>query len=160
MPDATTTFVIRVAGAGLALAQQLLLARLMTGPDYGAYVIALAWIAALGSPVSLGLAEAAVRILPRYAARGRITRVEAFFASGWRMAATTGAMSAIGGGALLALLPFGAMGLHTGIIVLAGLPLIAIDYFLDGVARGMGWFRLGTLNYFVLRPLRMRLLQE
>lgn len=152
MREALFPFLIRVAGAGAAFGLQILLARLMSADAYGGYVIAWSWILALGSVVSLGLGEVAVRILPRYQARGRHAQAALFFR--WCMQAVCLAGLAIAGGGimLLFLLPLGEPTLTLLIVVAAGLPFIAMEYFLEGAARSLGWFRFISISVYMVRP--------
>ena len=68
--DAAIAFAIRALSAGLVFALQILLARLMHQAEYGRAVALWTWLIAIGSFGALGLAEASVRFLPRYRARG------------------------------------------------------------------------------------------
>jgi O-antigen/teichoic acid export membrane protein len=38
------------------------------------------------------------------------------------------------------------------IVVVAGLPFIAMEYFLEGVARSLGWFRFISISVYIVRP--------
>ena len=153
MREAIFPFLIRVAGAGAAFGLQILLARLMNAEAYGGYVIAWSWILALGSVVSLGLGEVAVRILPRYQTRGRHAQAALFFR--WCMKAVCLAGLALAGGGimLLHLLPLAEPTLILLIVVVAGLPFIAMEYFLEGAARSLGWFRFISISVYIVRPI-------
>jgi len=150
--DAILPFVIRVLGAGAALGLQILLARLMTADAYGAYVIAWSWILALGSLVSLGLSDAAIRFMPRYQMRGRHAQTAAFFGRGFRLVTTVGLSAACIGVILLYALPVAGPSLPMLIVIAAGLPFIAMEYFLEGVARSLGWFRFTVTLIYIIRP--------
>lgn len=152
MREALLPFLIRIAGAGAAFGLQVLLARLMSAEAYGGYVIAWSWILALGSVVSLGLSEAAMRILPRYQARGRHVQASVFFHRSMRLVAVAGLGLAGLGIMLLHALPVTAPMLALLIVVAAGLPFIAMEYFLEGVARSLGWFRFISISVYVVRP--------
>src|SRR4029079_14790159 len=52
---AATIFVIRVLSAALAYLSQILLARWMTGSDYGVYVYVWTWVLLLGSMMDFGI---------------------------------------------------------------------------------------------------------
>jgi O-antigen/teichoic acid export membrane protein len=64
---------------------QVFLARIMDLGDYGSYVTAWTWLVMLGAFAPLGIAESAVRFLPRYRARGRHGSARAFFRFGLRV---------------------------------------------------------------------------
>jgi O-antigen/teichoic acid export membrane protein len=84
MLDAAIAFAIRVGSAGLVFLLQVFLARMMDLGDYGSYVTAWTWLVMLGAFAPLGIAESAVRFLPRYRARGRHGSARAFFRFGLR----------------------------------------------------------------------------
>jgi O-antigen/teichoic acid export membrane protein len=151
--EAILAFGIRVLSAVLMLGLQILLARLMPLDFYGGYVAAWTWMLALGSFAALGFAESSVRFLPRYRARGQEARLRAYWRFGLSlvMAVSTGLaviaavlahmLGADGGPGLLVLL----VGL--------GLPFLALEYYLEGIARSFGWFRLATVPVYIIRPL-------
>src|SRR5690554_4672144 len=151
--EAALAFAIRVLSAVLMLGLQVLLARLMPLDSYGGYVAAWTWMLALGSFAALGFAESSVRFLPRYRARGQEARLRAYWRFGLSlvMAVSTGLaviaavlahmLGADGGPGLLVLL----VGL--------GLPFLALEYYLEGIARSFGWFRLATVPVYIIRPL-------
>lgn len=151
--DAVLALLIRVAGAGLVFGLQVLLARVMTVDGYGGFVTLWTWMLALGSFAALGFAESSVRFLPRYHLRGRLTHIRSF----WRF----GLIVVLGASGLLALLssmlvlgfgPVDGVGL-TVLIVAMGLPSLAIEYYLEGVARSFGWFRLAAVPVYIIRPI-------
>jgi O-antigen/teichoic acid export membrane protein len=153
MIDALITFAIRVASAGLIFGLQVMLARAMDLESYGNYVTLWTWLITLGSFGALGFAESSIRFLPRYRARGRESHVVGY----WRF----GLWAVIFGSSLMACLAgvlawqFGAY-TTPGIIALyvgLGLPFLAIEYYLDGVCRSLGWNRLTAITVFIARPL-------
>lgn len=152
MREALFPFLIRIAGAGAAFGLQILLARLMSAEAYGGYVIAWSWILALGSVVSLGLGEVAVRILPRYQARGRQAQAALFFRWCMKAVCLAGLVIAVCGIMVLHLLPLADPTLTLLIVVVAGLPFIAMEYFLEGAARSLGWFRFISICVYIVRP--------
>ncbi len=143
---------IRVASAGLVFGLQVLLARLMPADGYGGFVTLWTWMLALGSFAALGFAESSVRFLPRYRLRGRELALGQF----WRF----GLMTVSAGSAMLALVAIivaMAIGTESGpglmvLLVALGLPFLAMEYYLEGVARSFGWFRLAAIPVYILRP--------
>lgn len=153
MLDVAVTFAIRVLSAGLVFGLQVLLARLMDLGDYGGYVTLWTWLIALGSFGALGFAESAVRFLPRYRERGRETLVGGFWRTGFlAVVAGSGAMAAIAVATGLVLRPETGPGLMILLIGL-GLPFLAMEFYLEGIARSFGWFRLTTVPVYIVRPL-------
>jgi O-antigen/teichoic acid export membrane protein len=151
--DALATLAIRVAGAGLAFALQALLARLMAPEGYGHFVMVWTWILSLGSFASLGLAEVALRVLPRYAQRMRKRAIRGFFDHGFRTTAVAAVLFSIVGAGIVYVLPVDQTMRSIAYGVCLGLPLLALEFFLEGVARAMGWFRLTTVTVYIIRPL-------
>jgi O-antigen/teichoic acid export membrane protein len=151
--DAVVTFLIRVGGAGLAFGLQALLARLMAADAYGGYVIIWSWLLACGSFASLGLADSAVRFLPRYESRKRHGQVTAFFGFGFTAVGIAAAATAAAAVASLLALPVSNAVMISGVVIAAALPLLALETFFEGVARGLGWFRLTSVTVYIARPL-------
>lgn len=151
--DAVLALLIRVASAGLVFALQVLLARLMPAEGYGGFVTLWTWMLALGSFAALGLAESSVRFLPRYHLRQRHAALHGFWSFGLILVA--GASTLLAVIAVVAALMLDASdgpGLMVLLIAL-GLPFLAIEYFLEGVARSFGWFRLAAVPVYILRPI-------
>lgn len=153
MLDAAIAFGIRVLSAGLVFGLQVLLARLMPLEGYGGFVTLWTWLLAVGSFAALGFAESSVRFLPRYRARGREAQVRAYWRYGFR-AVLLGSLVL----ALLTLILAFLLGSSTepGLIILyvaLGLPFLAVEYYLEGVARSFGWYRLTTVPVYIVRPL-------
>jgi O-antigen/teichoic acid export membrane protein len=155
--DALTTLTIRIAGAGLAFALQALLARLMTTNEYGHFVMVWTWILSLGSFASLGLAEVALRVLPRYAMRMRQRAIRGFFNHGFRTTASAACLFSLIAVFVVQLLPLNEETRAIVYGVCLGLPLLALEFFLEGVARAMGWFRLTTVTVYIARPIMIAL---
>lgn len=63
---ASSSFVIKVVGAGLAFGVNILLARLLGVKDYGAYIYIYTWVFILSLPIRLGLDSGLVRFIPEY----------------------------------------------------------------------------------------------
>ena len=155
MRDALTTLAIRIGGAGLAFLLQAVLARAMGEAAFGFYAIVWAWILSLGSFASLGLAEVALRLLPRYALRNRVEAVSGFFGHGFRATALAATAFSISGIVIALALPLASDNRAILLSVCLGLPALALEFFLEGVARAMGWFRLTTVTIYVVRPLAL-----
>src|SRR4029077_15653497 len=92
---------IRVLASAIGYASLILLARWMGYSDYGYYNFAIAWMALLAYPATLGLPGAAVRFVAHYAAADDWQQVTGFLrTSSWLVAGNSTA------GALLAILAF------------------------------------------------------
>jgi O-antigen/teichoic acid export membrane protein len=151
--DAGITFAIRLAGAGAAFALQALLSRIMAPSEFGGYILVWSWLLSLGSLATLGLAELTIRIVPRYASRNRAADLAAYFRFGLKsILIGSGTLAMLGTVAALMHVTEG----HTRnlvILVALGLPFIAIEYFLDDVARALGYYRLTSIPIYVVRPI-------
>lgn len=149
--DAVIALGIRVLSAGLVFGLQVLLARLMPADTYGGYVTLWTGMLALGSFAALGFAESSVRFLPRYHFRGRLAAVHAYWRHGFRIVL---GVSILGGAiGVLVALAFGGAGPWLTVLLLAiGLPFLGIEYYLEGVARSFGWFRLAAVPVYIVRP--------
>jgi O-antigen/teichoic acid export membrane protein len=158
MRDALITFAIRVASAGLVFGLQVMLARSMDIHNYGHYATLWTWLIAVGSFASLGFAESSIRFLPRYRLRGREGCVAAY----WRF----GLWAVIGGStAMAALAAAGAWWIgierESGLMLLyvaLALPFLGIEYYVDGVCRAFGWYRLSVVTSFIIRPVLVAVL--
>ena len=75
---AGAAFVIRVAGAAVIFASQILLARWMGGVEFGIYVYAWTWLQMIGDIIHLGLPLTAQRTIPEYTQRGELDRLRGF----------------------------------------------------------------------------------
>lgn len=150
--DAALALLIRVAGAGLVFGLQVLLARLMPVDGYGGFVTLWTWMLALGSFAALGFAESSVRFLPRYHLRGRLVPLRGYWRYG--MQVVLGSSGLIAVAATLVALGVGAVdGVGLMVLLVAlGLPFLAIEYYLEGVARSFGWFRLAAVPVYIIRP--------
>jgi hypothetical protein len=154
MLDAAIAFAIRVGSAGLVFLLQVFLARMMDLGDYGSYVTAWTWLVMLGAFAPLGIAESAVRFLPRYRARGRHGSARAFFRFGLRTVLLASLL--IAGIAVILAMAGDWLDNRVGLMILmiaAGLPFLATQNFLEGVARAHGWYRLTSVPIYLLRPL-------
>lgn len=154
MLDAAIAFAIRVGSAGLVFLLQVFLARMMDLGDYGSYVTAWTWLVMLGAFAPLGIAESAVRFLPRYRARGRHGSAKAFYRFGLRTVLLASVL--IAGVAVILAMAGDWLDNRVGLMMLmvgAGLPFLATQNFLEGVARAHGWYRLTSVPIYLLRPL-------
>ena len=153
MLDAAIAFGIRVLSAGLVFGLQVLLARLMPLEGYGVFVTLWTWLLAIGSFAALGFAESSVRFLPRYQVLGRGGAIHGY----WRLALRAIAVAAVPLvlGTTLAgwWLGFDTRVGMTVLLIGIGLPLLAMEYFFEGVGRSFGWFGLATVPVYLVRPL-------
>ena len=150
---AGTIFIIRVLSAGLAYLAQILLARWMSGSDYGIYVYVWTWVLLLGSMMDFGLSASAQKIIPEYRTRGEHALLRGFLSgSRWMTFAVASAVSLLLAGIVKLLSPWLNPGevvpLYIGCLTL---PAFVVANTQDGIARSHDWMRLGLMPQFIVR---------
>jgi len=68
LSGATSAFIIKLIGAALNFATQIVLARLLGVQEYGFFAYATSWMIILSIPAQLGLSESLIRFIPEYEA--------------------------------------------------------------------------------------------
>lgn len=146
-------FGIRIAGAALAYAGQVLLARLMGRAEYGVYATVWVWIAILGHGSLWGLGQAAWRFVPLHRAQGRADLVRGFLSLGAVLVLAGSALSvALAGAVLRHLAPTLDPALASALLLaLLVLPVFSAQDYLEGVARGFHWTGLAVAPPYILR---------
>jgi O-antigen/teichoic acid export membrane protein len=156
LPASAVLFAARLAGAVIALATQVMLARLMPPAALGLFFFATSLVAVLSVMAAAGYPQAATRYLTRYHAMGR-QRLGAAFA---RSARRDVAMLAIGfavvamAGASMA--SDGRTAIAVGVAALA-VPPLALTLLFGAVANVRRRFLLASLPEFLMRPAGMLL---
>ena len=153
--DAALTFGIRVGSAGLAYGIQVFLARALNMQEYGIYAALWTFTIVAAHAAVFGFSESSLRFLPRYMARDRMACAKGFLNTGFRIVACGSFLvTAIGlstiwfAGSLVS--PLYLAGLA---VVLIGLPVMAMELYLEGVCRSFGWFALALVPTYLIRPL-------
>lgn len=152
---ALTVFAIRVLGAVLAYAMQVILARLMGGYEYGIYVVVWTLVVVLGVFAPLGFSSSVLRLIPEYRAQGRHGRLSALLV-GSRLAGGLAATGIALAGILAVWLAGDLIASHYVLPLALGavcLPLFTIGSIQDGIARAHDWPLLAMLPTFIWRPL-------
>ncbi len=153
-----TVMAIRVAGAGLALLAQILASRAAGADEFGRYSLILVWLLLLGHGATLGTNPLLCRYIARYlkaddapAVAGLLRATLAFvLASG--VVLTVLALAAIRFG--LALDP---QTVAIAVLALSAVPLLALQDFLEAVARGMDRPALGVGPTYLVRHIAIML---
>ncbi|MEM7425871.1 MAG: polysaccharide biosynthesis C-terminal domain-containing protein [Pseudomonadota bacterium] len=153
--DAAMTFAIRVGSAGLAYGIQVFLARTLQMQEYGIYAALWTFTIVAAHVAVFGFSESSLRFIPRYMARGRVACAEGFLTTGFKLIA--------GGSILLVALGLAVLWLAGSfipaiylaglLVVLIGLPVAAMELYLEGVCRSFGWFALAIVPGYLVRPL-------
>lgn len=145
---------VRIAAAFVGLGLQILLARLMALEDYGIYVILWTWVSVVGQIGVLGFYDSAARFIPRYGRRESHDHLAGYLATGFRAVITGSGLLAAAALVFLFVLPGfvdPAFLLPLGVLAL-GFPILSLETYLTGIARGFGWYALSTIPGYILRP--------
>jgi O-antigen/teichoic acid export membrane protein len=150
---AGTIFAIRVFSAALAYFSQILLARWMTGSDYGVYVYVWTWVLLLGSMMDFGISASAQKIIPEYRARGEHALLRGFLSgSRWISFAVSSIAAILLAGIVKLLSPWidgsAIVPLYIGCVTL---PPFVVANTQDGIARSHDWMQLGLMPQFIVR---------
>ena len=150
---------VRIAAAFVGLALQILLARLMALEDYGVYVILWTWVSVVGQIGVLGFYDSAARFIPRYGRREKDAHLTGYLATGFRAVILGSGLLALFAIVFLLVMPGlvdPAFLLPIGVLAL-GFPVLSLETYVTGVARGFGWYALSTVPGFILRPVLIML---
>ncbi|WP_108396108.1 lipopolysaccharide biosynthesis protein [Devosia submarina] len=146
---------LRIAGAGIALAAQVFASRVMGAEEFGRYALVLVYLLLLGHFGTFGTAQLLCRLLADYLERGEQGRARGLLIFAL---AFTAAVSSIVIAAAAALIYSPLSPLEPGYVVLAslalaGIPLLALQDFLEAIARGLDRPNLGIGPAYLLRHL-------
>jgi O-antigen/teichoic acid export membrane protein len=154
--QALLAFSIRVASAALAYLSQIVFARLLGVEAFGVFSVAWTFVLVLGHIAPCGLAESAVRFLPRYHLRGQNAAARGFISIGGETVLIAGAVFAIAGALALLLVPVGEISWPILGTIACIMPF-AYQVWLEGVARGLDRPGLALACPYLLRPVLMGL---
>jgi O-antigen/teichoic acid export membrane protein len=94
-----------------------------------------------------------LRLLPLYGVRHRLADQAQYFAEGCRLTLSASLAVSACSGAVLLFWPVSQTAQAVILGLLLGLPFVALEYFFEGVARAMGWFRITLILSFIARPI-------
>ncbi len=150
-----TVVAIRLGGAALALAAQVLASRMLGAEDFGRYSLLLVWMLLLGYAATAGNGHLVCRYLSQYTMAG-----DAAHAAGLLrfVVCTVVGLALLLGAAGIAVLQVGALGLDPryvalGTLAFASVPLVALQDYFESISRGLDRPALGIGPSFVLRHL-------
>ena len=119
-------FACRIAGAGLTLGVQILLARSMGAEELGVYTLAFSWCVLLANASTQGFIPAAMRFVGHGRARGEPGYARAFVRFATRTTVLTGIAIAVVGSTLVQwLMPPDSVHVNTMTAALAVVPVLA-----------------------------------
>ncbi|MGJ8528559.1 oligosaccharide flippase family protein [Maritalea sp.] len=153
--QAMSALATRILAAGLAYIFQIYLAKSLGIENYGVFVTFWTWQVILTHISVMGFSESAVRFLPKYATRMREDLVYGFMSNGLKFVLVTSFTTALlCGVALYYFSDLLADNMTGSAIVLAvGLPILALELYIEGVARGIGWYMMAIVPGFIIRPI-------
>ena len=151
---AGATFLIRVGAAALAYLVQIALARWMGAYEFGVYVYVWTWALLIGGIADFGLANAAQRFIPQYAAQNAEPLLRGFLRDARRLALALATGLAVVAALALTL---GARSIDSPAVIplylaCLCLPVYALSSVQDGIARCYNWTGIGLVPTFVMRP--------
>lgn len=146
---------IRIAGAGIALLSQVLLARWMGAFEYGIFAYVWVWVVILGIVVPMGFGTSVLRFIPEYKAKEKWRRLAGVMKASFGIVALLGAATAAAGLLLLwALGPYvESYYVWPLAIALLCVPGFALMDWQEGAARAFGWVNLAYVPNYIVRPL-------
>ncbi|GIK79721.1 MAG: flippase [Alphaproteobacteria bacterium] len=152
---AGAAFAIRIGGAGLAYALQILLARWMGSSEFGIFVYVWTWVMLIGALVDIGLASAAQRFIPQYTQRGERAHLRGYLAASRWLTFGIGTAVAVAGALVVHLLQpwLDEAALVPLAVACICLPVYGVMNVQDGIARSYNWAVLALLPPYILRPL-------
>ncbi len=150
---AIKVLLIRCAGALAAYASQVILARLLGQSEYGIFALVWVWILMLGHLSPLGVTQIVCRFVPHYFARDEHDLLRGFLSSSSILVLVFAVIAAVLGGTVLwfarpwldniYLLPF--------VVALLVFPLIALQDYVESLARSFNWQMLAIAPPYVVR---------
>ncbi len=155
LADAATTLVVRILAAALAYGVQVFLARSLALEEYGIYVTLWTWLIIANHVAVFGFSESSLRFLPRYSERKQYRWAIGFLKTGFWFSTLGAAFVGLAGFAALRI--FGDVissnYLVPMMVLTVGLPIMALELYLEGVSRAFGWYLLTIVPGYVIRPL-------
>lgn len=152
---ALITYLVRVFSAALAFITQIVMARLMSGHEYGIFVVVWTWVIVLSSVATLGLVTACIRLIPEYLAHEKFELLRGLLLHSRLFAFATATVIALAGisglhffGDAIAgyyILPF--------YLAMVCLPLFTLTEIQDGIALSQDWHNLALQPTYIWRPL-------
>ena len=146
---------IRLAAAGLGLAAQILASRMLGAEAFGRYSLLLVWLLVLGSASTVGNGQLLCRYVAQYAKANDRDSVAGLLRASLVTVLFFGVLFA---GVAIGALTLGLFGIQypytsLGVLALCALPLVALQDYLEGIARGLDRPELGIAPAFLVRNL-------
>lgn len=151
---------IRVAGAAVALACQVLLARWMGVFEYGVFAYVWVWVTLLGFIAGLGLPDAVMKLYAQFRTAADWERIRGLLIASRAMALAFGGVLVICGWLFLysgtsLIDPYYIAPFAIGLMCV---PVQAAADVHGGLARANGWVNLAYMPHYIFRPLGILLI--
>jgi O-antigen/teichoic acid export membrane protein len=152
---AAIAFLIRVAGAAIALLSQAALARWMDTYEFGIYAYVWTWVVLLGSLIDFGFATTAQRVIPEYTEHKALNLLRGFLVGSRWLVVAISSLLALGAALAIHLVEpwinhFVVLPLYLGCMTL---PLYGLTMVQDGIARSYNWINLALMPLYIVRPI-------
>ena len=151
----TSIVAIRIVGAGIALLAQILAARMLGADEFGRYSLVLVWLLVLGYAATAGSNQLICRHVAQYRQSEDRERLAGLLRGSLASIVGVAVLLALAAVAVVSLAP---LGLSRTDILLATLafsavPLLALQDYLESIARGLDRPALGIGPAFLIRHL-------
>ena len=150
--------ILRVAGGGLMLLVQVLLAGWMGPAAFGAYSHAWAWVAILATVAGVGLGPTSVRFIARYRTEDAPGHIRGLIQFGRHATLVAGSLVALVAILVASVLAAGSPYLDSLRLALLAVPVLALLNLEAAQARGFDWMALASVAEQIGRPLALILL--
>ena len=151
---AASVMTVRIAGAGIAYALQVLVAQWLGAFEYGIFAYAWVWMSILAWLASLGLPNAVIRFIPDYLSKQRWRRLKGILnCSPFIVIVATISLASIGAMIVFLgreLIP--AYYIYPLYVALSCVPFFALMDLYAGTARSFGWVNLAYVPIYIIRP--------
>ena len=155
LADAALTMMVRVIAAFLAYGVQIFIVRYLAMEEYGIYVTLFTWLIVAKFIAVFGFSESSLRFLPRYSERKQYRWAIGFLKTGFWFSTLGAAFVSIAGLTAIWMLAdiIPPNYLIALIVMTIGLPVMALELYLEGVSRSFGWYLLTIVPGYAMRPI-------
>ena len=149
---------LRIAGSGLMLLAQMLLAGWMGVEAFGVYSYAWAWVAILGTLAGVGFGPASVRFIAKYRAESSTPRIHGVLRFGRILTLVSGTIISLVAILIASIWASDSPYFDALRVALLAVPVLAVLNLEAAQARGFEWMALATCAEQVARPLLLIIL--
>jgi O-antigen/teichoic acid export membrane protein len=155
LKSAAQVFAIRLAGAGLAYASMIFLARWLGSYNFGIYVYVFVIVTLLGLALSFGFNSSALRFISSYVAQNKRQRLSGFLKRSYGIVLSLSLLGTLLSAGLVLVFrniiePYYFVPLLVGLICV---PVWTLLNQFEATARALGWVNIAYVPGYILRPL-------